>query len=165
MTTATGRVDVTPDHAGFFGRGGAGGAPHVLAQVPHFFAAPHRNDARMIGMHDRINASYQQRRAARVQEHMNEVRRGGNAAQRGAGASGNAQSRFGPREAAGREAGAHPLLDRLREQAQNRNRQAFTPGQVQRPGAAAAQAPHPVVPAQAQHPAAPVKRENNSHHD
>jgi hypothetical protein len=116
-------------------------------------------------MHDRINASYQQRRAARVQEHMNEVRRGGNAAQRGAGAFGNAQSRFGPREAAGREAGAHPLLDRLREQAQNRNRQAFTPGQVQRPGAAAAQAPHPVVPAQAQHPAAPVKRENNSHHD
>lgn len=76
LSTASGKVDVSPEHAGFIGRS-ATGPPRLLQRVPAFFSAPHRNEARLAGMNTRIGASYEQRRAARALEHAQELRRGG----------------------------------------------------------------------------------------
>ncbi len=73
LATKDGSVDVTPDHAGFLGHA-PGSRPRALDHVPGFFRAEHRHDDLFIGKHAAVMASYQARRAARLQEHASELR-------------------------------------------------------------------------------------------
>ena len=62
---STGAVDVTPGRAGFFAQHGRD-RPRVLDQVPPQFRAT-RNESRLQGRHERVQAVLEQRRSQRRQ--------------------------------------------------------------------------------------------------
>lgn len=65
ITGANGAVDVTPGRAGFFAQHGRD-RPRVLDQVPPQFR-PTRNEDRLQGRHDRVQAAVERRRTQRQQ--------------------------------------------------------------------------------------------------
>ena len=73
ISNAAGKIDVTPDHAGFvdFHRNSA---PRLLEHVPTFFQAPHPHDNLLVGKHERVMATLDQRRTQRIQEHQQEIK-------------------------------------------------------------------------------------------
>ena len=73
ISNSTGRIDVTPNHAGFVDFHGSG-APRLLERVPTFFQMPHRHDDLFVGKHAKVMASVEQRRAERVEQRRQELR-------------------------------------------------------------------------------------------
>jgi hypothetical protein len=112
ISNAAGKVDVTPDHAGFvdFHRNAP---PRLLEHVPTFFQMPHPHDNLLVGKHDRVMATLDQKRTQRIQEHQQEIRNAPlsrtNPRQETNLA---AQRRELPKQAATREALARPALSR-----------------------------------------------------
>jgi hypothetical protein len=73
ISNAAGRVDVTPNHAGFVDFHSKS-APRVLERVPTFFQTPHRHDDLFIGKNAKVMATVEQRRTERVEQHRQELR-------------------------------------------------------------------------------------------
>jgi hypothetical protein len=75
ISNAAGRVDVSPDHAGFVDPRRTV-APRVLEHVPTFLQTPHRNDQAFVGKHEQIMANLEKLRTARAQQHVEEIKNG-----------------------------------------------------------------------------------------
>jgi hypothetical protein len=73
IATASGKVDVTPEHAGFADLR-PNSRPRVLDRVPTFFQVPHAHDNLLIGKHEKVMASIAQQRSQRVEQHREELR-------------------------------------------------------------------------------------------
>ena len=73
ISNAAGRVDVTPNHAGFVDFH-SHSAPRVLDHVPTFYQVPHRHDELFVGKNAKVIASVEQRRTERVEQHRQELR-------------------------------------------------------------------------------------------
>ena len=73
ISNSAGRVDVTPNHAGFVDFH-AHSAPRLLEHVPTFFQVPHRHDDLFVGRNARTIATVEQQRTQRVEQHRQELR-------------------------------------------------------------------------------------------
>jgi hypothetical protein len=73
ISNSAGRVDVTPNHAGFVDFHGSS-KPRLLEHVPAFFQAPHRHDDLFVGKNAKVMASVEQRRSERVEQVRQQLR-------------------------------------------------------------------------------------------
>ncbi|MGA2549850.1 MAG: FecR domain-containing protein [Burkholderiaceae bacterium] len=161
-----GTVEVSPGKAGFVDHRGLA-QPRVLDKVPAFFQVPRKHDAVFVGKSQRIAAGLEQRRVERVQQHTQELKRGGPAA---------AHPNASQRET--RETARPGVAQNQKEKAQvnaaaNKNaapaqkapaqQGSFLQHLLQRPqaGAPAQNAQHPAVPAKPV-PKVPPKKTNNN---